>query len=87
MSDETAVRHPGFCEPVTQRGLDRNYHRRNEFRNLLADCGFSQADLARKIDVHPNTVSGWACGAKMPGPVRAYMKLYAAVKSAIGEVD
>ena len=47
---------------------------------LLAGCGFNQSELAKRISVHPNTVSKWANGARMPGSVIAYLKLYADVR-------
>jgi transcriptional regulator with XRE-family HTH domain len=42
----------------------------------LVILGWSQADLAERIDVHRNTVSAWATGkAETPGPVKAYLAL------------
>lgn len=42
----------------------------------LDALGWSQAELARRVDVHVNTVSGWATGrTEAPGPVRAYLGL------------
>ena len=47
----------------------------------LADLGWSQNDLARRIGVHRNSVSAWARGsAKLPGPVRAYLDLVLRIK-------
>lgn len=43
---------------------------------MLDVLGWSQAELARRVDVHPNTVSGWSTGrTNVPGPVRAYLEL------------
>lgn len=42
----------------------------------LEILGWSQAELARRLYVHPNTVTGWATGrTKVPGPVVAYLGL------------
>jgi len=71
---------PRACIPVTVIS-NKNL---NQFERLLAASGLSQAELARRIEVHPNTVSKWATGAvKAPGPVRAYLRLFAAVRGAV----
>lgn len=42
----------------------------------LSALGWSQAELARRVEVHVNTVSGWSTGrTQMPGPAKAYMTL------------
>ena len=57
---------------------------RNQFFNLMRDTGFSQSELARRVSVHPNTVSKWSTGqSRMPGAVIAYLKLYRDVKALI----
>jgi hypothetical protein len=38
----------------------------------LKELGWSKAELARRIDVDPKTVSRWK---KIPGPVAAYLRL------------
>lgn len=49
---------------------------RREFDADLAALDWSQADLARALGVHVNTVSGWATGrTAMPGTARAYLNL------------
>lgn len=43
--------------------------------------GWSQAEFADRIGVHPNTVSKWMTGkTEVPGPVVAYVVLAAKVK-------
>ncbi len=47
--------------------------------------GLSGAELARRIDVHPNTVTGWTLERhKAPGAVLAYLKLLADVRRCAG---
>lgn len=51
------------------------------FSRLKERCGLSNVEVAKRLGVHPNTVSQWATGARdVPGPVRAYLELYASVK-------
>lgn len=55
------------------------------FPKLLAETGLSGADLARRVGVHPSTVSSWVKGsAKPPGAVIAYLRLLSAVLHAAG---
>lgn len=45
-----------------------------ELRQSLDVLGWSQAELARRLKLHQNTVSKWMTGrAKVPGPVAAYV--------------
>lgn len=49
---------------------------------LLDDCGMSGALLARRVDVHSNTVTNWRNGhTEIPGAVFAYLALLAKVKA------
>ena len=53
-----------------------------EFTDLLGLTGWDRAELARRVDVTRSTVSDWALGyRRMPGAVRAYMRLAAQVRS------
>jgi hypothetical protein len=43
---------------------------------VLHTLGWSQAELSRRVEVHANTVSGWATDrTKLPGSVKAYLVL------------
>lgn len=54
-------------------------------RASLRVLGWSGAELARRIDVHGNTVSAWRTGRRaLPGAVRAYVELVLEV-SALGD--
>jgi DNA-binding transcriptional regulator YiaG len=54
-------------------------------RASLRVLGWSGAELARRIDVHGNTVSAWRTGRRaLPGAVRAYVGLALQV-SALGD--
>jgi transcriptional regulator with XRE-family HTH domain len=46
----------------------------DEFREALAALGWKQADLARKVELHPNTVSGWA-SAGAPAWAAEYLRV------------
>jgi hypothetical protein len=47
----------------------------------LLVLGWSQAELARRVDVHVNTVSKWMTGkSRVPGAVLAYVRLSIKVK-------
>jgi transcriptional regulator with XRE-family HTH domain len=49
---------------------------------MLSALGWSQAELAERIGVHPNTVSKWATGKPViTGPARAYVDLALKVKA------
>lgn len=46
--------------------------------------GMSGAELSRRIDVHPSTVSSWSTGKVQPsGAVLAYLDLLARVKALV----
>jgi transcriptional regulator with XRE-family HTH domain len=50
-------------------------------KSLLSECSLTGAELARRVDVHPNTVSAWMTGSRsIPGAVIAYLTLLAEVK-------
>lgn len=58
-----------------------------ELDAALKELGWRGADLARKLDVHPNAVSKWRTGkSPVPGYAAAYLKLALAVKRLAGEV-
>lgn len=43
-------------------------------RVQLGELGWSQGELAERLDVHPNTVSGWATGSsEVPKYASAYL--------------
>ena len=47
----------------------------------LKELGWSQADLAKKLSVHPNTVSGWMTGRlALPRYAIAYLNLALSVE-------
>ena len=43
-----------------------------ELLEILAELGWSQNELARRVGVHSSTVSQWK---RVPGPVQAYLRL------------
>jgi transcriptional regulator with XRE-family HTH domain len=45
----------------------------DEFKAALRALGWKQADLARRVEVAPTTVSRWIDGDGVPGPVAAYL--------------
>lgn len=45
---------------------------RDELAEILAELGWSQNELARRVGVHSSTVSQWR---RVPGPVQAYLRL------------
>jgi len=54
-----------------------------DFRSLMGAVGLSGADLARRIDVSENTVSGWMVAHhEPPGAVLAYLRLLRDVRAA-----
>lgn len=44
-----------------------------QLNDALRRLGWSRAELGRRINLHPNTISRW--GDKVPGPVAAYLRL------------
>ena len=77
--------------PTHKKSEDRTgpYHKDCDLDRLLADCGLSKADLAKRVGVHPNTVTNWISAnakragtqAKVPGAVIAYLTLLRSVKA------
>jgi ribosome-binding protein aMBF1 (putative translation factor) len=54
----------------------------DQMRDALRYLGWSQAELARRVRVDPNTVSKWAQEkAPIPGTVAAYLDLAVKVKT------
>lgn len=48
---------------------------------LMLHCKMTGAELARRVDVHENTVGNWRNGrAAIPGAVFAYLELLVAVR-------
>jgi transcriptional regulator with XRE-family HTH domain len=45
----------------------------DEMKAALHALGWKQADLARRVEVAPTTVSRWIEGDGVPGPVAAYL--------------
>lgn len=63
--------------------VSAQYSGKPKIITLMAECEVSSADLARRVDVFPSTVSAWVTGkATPPGAVFAYLKLLAKVRSA-----
>jgi transcriptional regulator with XRE-family HTH domain len=57
-------------------------HRIEYLSDALTKLGWSQAGLASRVDVHPNTVSSWMTGRhEIPGSVLAYVLLAVRVKT------
>ncbi len=50
----------------------------DELRQLLADLGWKQVDLARKLGIHRNTVSAWIAD-KPPKWAAEYVHLLAII--------
>ena len=48
---------------------------------VLRELGWSQAELARRVDTYPSTVSQWK---RVPGGVAAYVALALRVKRLVG---
>lgn len=56
----------------------------DELNALLDGLHWTGAELARKLKVTPKAVSEWRTGKRpVPGPVRAYVRLVAAVTVAL----
>lgn len=51
------------------------------FDDLLARSGLSRAELARRLRVHPATVSRW--GEEVPGYALAYLELYVSIRESL----
>ena len=46
-----------------------------EVRDILDELGWTNAEAARRLFVHHNTISRYLHGGKVPGPVLAYLRL------------
>jgi len=44
-----------------------------KLEQILNELGWSKAELARRVNIHPGTISRWK---EVPGPVAAYLSLY-----------
>jgi len=61
--------------------------RGRDLKACLDVLGWSQAEFARRIDVHPNTVSAWVNDKpSISGPALAYLNLAVAVKRLASDV-
>jgi transcriptional regulator with XRE-family HTH domain len=57
--------------------------KRQEILGLLKLKGWSQGELARRLEVTPGAVSRWLNGERpVPGPARVLMRLWLAVAKA-----
>ncbi len=55
-----------------------------DLRIILAKLDLSQAQLARLLDVTPRAMTTWLSGMRpVPGPVAAYLRLFAATPAAV----
>lgn len=67
-----------------EKGIEDKPQVISRFSIQLTKLRWSQAELARRIDVHPNTVSHWVTGKRpIPGAVKAYVDLALKVKGLI----
>lgn len=46
-----------------------------EVRDILDELGWSNAEAARRLNVHHNSISRYKTGGHVPGPVLAYLRL------------
>jgi transcriptional regulator with XRE-family HTH domain len=53
---------------------------KDEVLNLLDVLGWSRADLATKVNVHPNTVQNWMRSGRFGPGVIPYLRLLAAIR-------
>jgi DNA-binding transcriptional regulator YiaG len=51
-----------------------------EFLDALQELGWSQARLARRLEVDPNTVSRWVSAGRVPAYAREYLRALVLVK-------
>ena len=55
--------------------------RSTKLKALMADCDMTGAELARRVDVFPSTVSAWVnARTDVPGAVLAYLTLLSKVR-------
>lgn len=54
-----------------------------EFEDLLRRSGLSRASLARRLGIHPGTVSRWR---EAPGYAVAYLRLYVRIRELIEDL-
>ena len=65
------------------KNCDAHAGRHHSFRDLMRDSGLSHTEIARRLEVHPNTVSAWGCGRhRVPVAVLAYLDLLIRVRRA-----
>lgn len=68
---------------LTHKKSEKSSPPHHNISDLMRLCGFNKAELARRVDVHPNTVTKWCDGTtRVPGAVVAYLGLYATLKRA-----
>jgi transcriptional regulator with XRE-family HTH domain len=53
---------------------------KDEVLNLLDVLGWTRADLAEKVSVHPNTVQNWMRSGRFGPGVIPYLRLLAQIK-------
>lgn len=51
-----------------------------ELLDALRELGWSQARLARRLEIDPNTVSRWVSSGRVPGYAREYLRALVLVK-------
>lgn len=51
-----------------------------ELRSAIKTLGWSQAELGRRVDAYPTTVSRWMTTDRVPGGVAAYVNLFLKVR-------
>lgn len=68
----------------THRNSDVDRIRYTRFRDLMSETGLTSAELAKRIDVSPNTVSAWMTRKReIPGAAFAYVELLASISRVI----
>lgn len=58
----------------------------NNLKYYLNLRGYSQAELSRLVEVSTATISDWCNGKKIPGSMKAYMKLAAALSITVADL-
>lgn len=62
--------------------MKNRYESRNGFnvgklRGAIANSGKTQATISEELDIHPNTLSKWTTGERVPSPEKLYKVLSA----------